>query len=105
MGISEFWDDIKEMFEVKGFYKDSWESFRKGKNYDAFLYLKNNNELCIRRFKTMSTNRDKKNKKNDELTAQERQNIYNNSYFFKKKNEEAVDFLKKHPIPKEYLQR
>jgi hypothetical protein len=70
-----------------------------------FLYLKNNNELCIRRFKIMSTNRDKKNKKNDELTAQERQSIYNNSYFFKKKNEEAVDFLKKHPIPKEYLQR
>lgn len=32
----------------------------------------------------MSTNRDKKNKKNDELTAQERQSIYNNSYFFKK---------------------
>ena len=48
------------------------------------VYLKNNNELCIRRFKAMSTNRDKKNKKNDELTAQERQSIYNNSYFFKK---------------------
>ncbi|TYR35794.1 hypothetical protein FXV77_12000 [Sphingobacterium phlebotomi] len=40
MGISEFWDEIKEMFEVKGFYKDSWESFRKGKNYDAFFIFK-----------------------------------------------------------------
>ena len=53
----------------------------------------------------MSTNRDKKNKKNSEMTAQERQSIYNSSSFFKKKNEEAIDFLKKHPIPNEYLQR
>jgi len=53
----------------------------------------------------MSVNREKKNKKSDEMTVQERHTIYNSSSFFKKKNEDAIDFLKKHPIPKEYLQR
>lgn len=70
-----------------------------------FLYLENNNELCIRRLNTMSINRNKKDKENNEMSVQERHHIYSNSSFFKKKNEEAIDFLKKHPIPKEYLQR
>lgn len=53
----------------------------------------------------MSTQKTKKGKSIDELTAQERQAIYNSSPYFKKKHEEAVEFLKKHPIPKEYLKR
>jgi hypothetical protein len=36
----------------------------------------------------------------DKLSSQERQAKYNASPFFKKKNEEAAAFLKKHPIPK-----
>jgi hypothetical protein len=41
----------------------------------------------------------------DKLSPQERQAIYNASPFFKKKNEEAAAFLKKHPIPEEFLKR
>lgn len=39
----------------------------------------------------------------DKLTSQERHAKYSNSAFFKKKHEDAVEFLKKHPIPKEFL--
>ena len=39
----------------------------------------------------------------DKLSSQERQAKYSASPFFKKKNEEAVAFLKKHPIPKEFI--
>ena len=39
----------------------------------------------------------------DKLTSQERQAKYNASPFFKKKNEDAAAFLKKHPIPKEFI--
>lgn len=40
-----------------------------------------------------------------ELSSQERQAIYNASPFFKKKNKEAIAFLEKHPIPKEFIKR
>ncbi len=40
MGIAEFWEDIQEIFEVKAYYKDKWESFERGKNYDAFFIFK-----------------------------------------------------------------
>ena len=53
----------------------------------------------------MSVKKIKKGKSIDDLTPQERQAIYNASPYFKKKHEEAVEFLKKHPIPKEYLNR
>ena len=53
----------------------------------------------------MSTNTNKKDKNNHDMTAQDRQNIYNTSSFFKKKNEDAIDFLKKHSIPKEYIRK
>jgi hypothetical protein len=78
---------------------------REDKTLRLFLFSRNNNELCIRRIKRMSTQKMKKGKSIDELTAQERQAIYNSSPYFKKKHEEAVEFLKKHPIPKEYLKR
>lgn len=48
----------------------------------------------------------KKNEKKipfDKLSSQERQAKYNSSPFFKKKNEEAAAFLKKYPIPKEFI--
>jgi len=47
----------------------------------------------------------KKKKPIEELSSIERQAIYNASPFFKKKNEEAAAFLKKHPIPKEFIKR
>ena len=53
----------------------------------------------------MSTSKLNKVKSIDDLTPQERQTLYNASPFFKKKHEDAVEFLKKHPIPKEYLKR
>ncbi len=40
MGISEFWNEIQEIFEIKGYHKYTWESFQKGKNYDAFFIFK-----------------------------------------------------------------
>ena len=39
----------------------------------------------------------------DKLSSQERQAKYSSSPFFQKKNEEAAAFLKKHPIPKEFI--
>ena len=53
----------------------------------------------------MSTQKIKKGKSIDDLTPQERQAIYSASPYFKTKHEEAVEFLKKHPIPKEILNR
>jgi len=41
----------------------------------------------------------------DELSPQERQAKYNASSYFKKKNEDAIAFLKEHPIPKEFIKR
>ncbi len=41
----------------------------------------------------------------DKLSSQERQAIYNASPYFRKKNEEAAAFLKKHPIPKEFIKQ
>jgi len=49
----------------------------------------------------MSTPKINKKTPFDKLSSQERQAVYNSSPFFKKKNEETVAFLKKHPIPKE----
>jgi|GEM_PF-1021159 len=46
-----------------------------------------------------------KGKPIDKLTAAERHAIYTASPYFKKKNEDMAAFLKKHPIPKEFLQR
>lgn len=46
-----------------------------------------------------------KGKSFDDLTPMERQAIYNASPFFRKKHEDAVEFLKKHPIPKAYLKK
>lgn len=41
----------------------------------------------------------------DKLSPQERQAKYSSSSFFKKKNEDAVAFLKEHPIPKEFIKQ
>jgi len=53
----------------------------------------------------MGVSKLKKAKSIDDLTPQERQAIYSASPFLKRKHEDAVEFLKKHPIPKEYLKR
>ena len=37
MGINKYWDQISPIFEVIGLKNDSWESFRKGENYNAFI--------------------------------------------------------------------
>jgi len=53
--------------------------------------------------KLMGTLKNDKKTSFDKLSSQERQAQYSASAFFKNKNEEAAAFLKKHPIPKEYL--
>lgn len=40
MGISQFWGEIKEHFEVKGYINNDWYSFEKGKNFEAFFIFK-----------------------------------------------------------------
>lgn len=55
--------------------------------------------------KIVSNSDNSPKKSMDELSSVERQAIYNASSFFKKKNEEAAAFLKKHPIPKEFIKR
>lgn len=37
MGISKFWKEISQRFEIDGLMGGKWENFQKGKNYDAFL--------------------------------------------------------------------
>lgn len=40
MGIAQFWDEIHDLFEVKGFIDNEWHSFEKGKNFEAFFIFK-----------------------------------------------------------------
>jgi len=40
MGIAQFWDEIGKMFEVKGLIDNEWQSFEKGKNFEAFFIFK-----------------------------------------------------------------
>ncbi|MFV0303856.1 MAG: DUF6934 family protein [Moheibacter sp.] len=37
MGITKFFKDVKEDFEVQGELKDDWETFKKGIEYEGFL--------------------------------------------------------------------
>jgi hypothetical protein len=53
----------------------------------------------------MGTIKNEKKTPFDKLSSQERQAVYNASPFFKKKAEEAAAFLKKHPIPKEFIKQ
>jgi hypothetical protein len=53
----------------------------------------------------MATSKNENKSALDKLTPQERQAKYNASPFFKKKNEEAAEFLKKNPIPKEFIKQ
>lgn len=36
MGIADNLTEIRLMFDIEGYYNGDWESFRKGKNYQAF---------------------------------------------------------------------
>ncbi|MDP9076724.1 MAG: hypothetical protein M3O71_04810 [Bacteroidota bacterium] len=53
----------------------------------------------------MSTLKNDKKTEFDKLSSQERQAKYSESTFFKKKNEEAAAFLKKHPIPEKFIKQ
>lgn len=37
MGITQFWDEISTLLDVKGYSVDQWKPFEKGINYEAFL--------------------------------------------------------------------
>lgn len=53
----------------------------------------------------MSSPKNNKKIEFDKLSVEERHAIYSASPYFKKKNEEAAAFLKKHPIPEEFIKR
>ena len=36
VGIADNWYEISQLFDVEGFYRDNWEPFERGKNYQAF---------------------------------------------------------------------
>lgn len=36
MGVANNWLEIKQLFDVQGFFGGDWEPFRKGRNYQAF---------------------------------------------------------------------
>ncbi|BAU54619.1 DUF6934 family protein [Mucilaginibacter gotjawali] len=40
MGISQFWDEIGMMFEIKGFIDNGWQPYERGKNFEAFVIVK-----------------------------------------------------------------
>jgi hypothetical protein len=37
MGIANNLNEINELFDINGFYKEAWEPFTTCKNYDAFF--------------------------------------------------------------------
>ena len=37
IGIGKMWAEIDELFEILGLINDTWQLFKKGVNYDAFL--------------------------------------------------------------------
>lgn len=37
MGLSKFWDEIRQRFEIQGYTDGTWRPFQKGVNYSAFL--------------------------------------------------------------------
>ena len=40
MGISQFWDEIDAMFDVRGFRENRWQPYERGKNFEAFFIVK-----------------------------------------------------------------
>jgi hypothetical protein len=40
MGISQFWNEIDKMFEVKGLRENKWQPYERGKNFKAFFIVK-----------------------------------------------------------------
>ncbi len=36
IGIADNWKEIGQLFDIEGFYANSWEPFETGKNYQAF---------------------------------------------------------------------
>lgn len=42
IGIGKYYQDLTEEFEIYGQFKDSWELFKLGKNYLAFLAKRKN---------------------------------------------------------------
>ncbi len=42
MGISKFWEEASEDFEIYGQLNDEWENFRNNIDYDAFLVKRRN---------------------------------------------------------------
>ena len=36
IGIANNWNEIGQLFDIEGFYANSWEPFETGKNYQAF---------------------------------------------------------------------
>jgi hypothetical protein len=37
IGIADHLEEILHLFEMEGFYRNNWEPFEKGKNYQAFI--------------------------------------------------------------------
>jgi hypothetical protein len=37
MGISKFYDEIQDKFNIEGYSNSTWRPFKRGKNYEAFL--------------------------------------------------------------------
>ena len=36
MGINSNWHEISQLFDIIGFANNNWETFKQGKNYEAF---------------------------------------------------------------------
>jgi len=40
MGISQFWNEIDNIFDIKGFKANEWQPYERGKNFEAFFIVK-----------------------------------------------------------------
>jgi len=40
MGISQFWSEVENLFEINGFSNGKWQKYERGKNFTAFFIVK-----------------------------------------------------------------
>lgn len=104
MGISKLWHEIQLQYSVLGSAHGKWQHFTKDVNYEAFIKVENNLYLTSKESYTMANNSNnnkeantKKHLNNDQLAK------YAKASYFKDKDKQAADFLKKHPVPVKLL--
>jgi hypothetical protein len=65
MGVTRFFSEVDDDFEVLGEREGDWESFRKNVEYEGFLVRRKNKQLSLNLYSYESDNRNTKKKNTD----------------------------------------